>query len=393
MKSFPGTARNLNFFLNSHESSIPGQALILNHSLTRCFTNGGYVDLFEHRDRILKTVVANLHEKRDSYDSGYLFSGPMGTGKSLLATVVANQLGLPLFTLSPDKIIREGMNFYIEHDAQRIPVARYFDIVQSASPCVLLLDEVEAYLKPRRVDEHRQGEITPEQEALTSLFLTCLDGLKDKDAHHRTSVALFMTTNAPRSSDLDLDSIDSTGNSPNAKLEMCKYLSGAIFREKRIDFADFTFHRKYTNQQGCALSQYFLQPLIRSGKLDKSTHMTEAGDFLALYTPAAIDRAISIASNSSQGSITFNDIKKELSASIPRFIEQKNPKLLRIVKSIITTLVDVEEVKTISSPLDFDAITTEAESLAPAEISRRIRDYAPTQLTTENIIAALKRTA
>jgi AAA+ superfamily predicted ATPase len=80
----------------------------------------------------------------DANSSGVLalFAGPSGTGKTLAAEVVANELGLDLFRVDLSQVVDK----YIGETEKRF--GQLFDVAE-ASPMVLFLDEADALLAKR----------------------------------------------------------------------------------------------------------------------------------------------------------------------------------------------------------------------------------------------------
>ena len=80
-----------------------------------------------------------------------LLSGPPGVGKTMTAEYLATQLDLPLLRAEPSTVITSLLGESARRLAETFAEA-------SAHPCVLLLDEFDAFAK-RRDDAHELGEL------------------------------------------------------------------------------------------------------------------------------------------------------------------------------------------------------------------------------------------
>ncbi|PWI49412.1 hypothetical protein CEE45_01060 [Candidatus Heimdallarchaeota archaeon B3_Heim] len=114
-----------------------------------------------------------------------LFFGPPGCGKSLLATDEAKETGLPLYDVTPGKIISKWFGESEKNIDQLFHKAH-------AEPegCILLFDEFDAIA----------GNTRGESEAMTRVrkaLLTALDGYKYKKHDSPNKVTVIATTNRP----------------------------------------------------------------------------------------------------------------------------------------------------------------------------------------------------
>lgn len=81
-----------------------------------------------------------------------LFYGASGTGKTLAASVVANELGLPLYRVDLSQLISK----YIGETQKNI--GRIFDAAESAD-CILFFDEADALFSRRTEAARRPGPL------------------------------------------------------------------------------------------------------------------------------------------------------------------------------------------------------------------------------------------
>ncbi len=80
-----------------------------------------------------------------------LLSGPPGVGKTMTAAWVADQLGLPLYSIEPSQIMTSLLG-----DSARNLIGAFEEAHKT--PCVVLLDEIDAFGKSRD-DPHDVGEL------------------------------------------------------------------------------------------------------------------------------------------------------------------------------------------------------------------------------------------
>lgn len=120
--------------------------------------------LEEHRQR--QRLLSHGYRPK----SKLLFWGPPGTGKTLTAFLLAHELGLPVGVLRLSTVISSFLGDTASH------LQRIFSRA-SASPMVLLLDEVDA-LGKNRDDPHDVGEL----KRVVNSFLQAMDAFRAADS-------------------------------------------------------------------------------------------------------------------------------------------------------------------------------------------------------------------
>jgi transitional endoplasmic reticulum ATPase len=112
---------------------------------------------------------------------GILFSGPSGTGKTLMAKALAGETGLNFITISGPTLFSKWMGESEKalHDI--------FKKAKQSAPCILFFDEIDSLI-PRRGDVSESGQ----SERMTSQFFSELDNLAD-----HSQVLLLAATNRP----------------------------------------------------------------------------------------------------------------------------------------------------------------------------------------------------
>lgn len=106
---------------------------------------------------------------------GLMLYGAPGTGKSMAAKVLANQMEVPLYRLD----VASSMSKYIGESEQRI--SRSLSLLDREAPCVVLFDEIEKLFKG--------GEDLGVSNRILSILLWWLQ-------EHKSRVFVVMTSNA-----------------------------------------------------------------------------------------------------------------------------------------------------------------------------------------------------
>ncbi|CAI2329968.1 unnamed protein product [Caenorhabditis sp. 36 PRJEB53466] len=82
---------------------------------------------------------------------GFIVHGPPGCGKTLFAQAVAGELGIPMLQLAATELV-SGVSGETEEKIRRL-----FDTAKQHSPCILILDDIDA-IAPRRETAQREME-------------------------------------------------------------------------------------------------------------------------------------------------------------------------------------------------------------------------------------------
>lgn len=390
--NFRATPRGYEFFTepNLNSGSVPGQALALSHKLTRCFNDEeGYVDVHGLKDLVLKRAVRSLY----GYDSDssattrtFLLSGPPGTGKSSLAGTIANQLAIPLVLLSPGMVtvVREG-EVEVKYEGRSQTVSEFIHEVNRLAPCVLLMDEVDKILPPRT--KENQNKIP------TDAFLSPMEpGVTE--SRLSTKVVLIMTTNQPPTKEIDVSSINDEGYSGSIDEELCKYIDPAVMREGRSDKKIFVFHRLFTEEQGALFARRFLEPYVKSGKVEGQVDYAEAGKTVMNYTPATVEKVFDDYAKSTQGQVTQEGMLNELKKRPGMIIYHADPRVSNLIDGTINAFVNGFKVKKLGSPAPNAkrlAIRVRELNLTDEQFTEAIACIAPEVLTQENILEAFEK--
>ena len=117
---------------------------------------------------------------------GVLFTGPPGSGKTLLARSIAAKTSAAFFQISGPEIVSKH---YGESEAA---LRKVFQAAQKESPAIIFIDEIDA-IAPKR--DSLSGEKQVERRVVAQL-LTLMDGLSE-----RGQIILMAATNLPDSLD------------------------------------------------------------------------------------------------------------------------------------------------------------------------------------------------
>ncbi|MBO4324453.1 MAG: ATP-dependent zinc metalloprotease FtsH [Lachnospiraceae bacterium] len=114
---------------------------------------------------------------------GALLVGPPGTGKTLLAKAVAGEAHVPFFSLSGSDFVE----MFVGVGASR--VRDLFKQAQSAAPCIIFIDEIDAIGKSR---DSRYGGGNDEREQTLNQLLAEMDGFDTSKG-----IVILAATNRP----------------------------------------------------------------------------------------------------------------------------------------------------------------------------------------------------
>ncbi len=120
-----------------------------------------------------------LSNSRLTPPRGVLFSGPSGTGKTLMAKALAGEMGMTLFVVDPPTLLSKWVG-----ESEK-GLREVFKRAKQASPCILFFDEIEAMAPSRTAED--AGEVS--QRIVSQLFRE-LDGLQSS-----LGIAVIAATN------------------------------------------------------------------------------------------------------------------------------------------------------------------------------------------------------
>lgn len=138
----------------------------------------------------LRQVSLNLALPGLKPPRGILLHGPPGTGKTHLARAIASS------TQSAVLVINGPELSSAYHGETESKLRAVFQEAREKSPCIVVLDEVDA-LVPRREDG-AGGEV---EKRVVATLLTILDGMESDDSTNSDRVVVIGTTNRPNAID------------------------------------------------------------------------------------------------------------------------------------------------------------------------------------------------
>lgn len=151
---------------------------------------GGYDQIKERTRELIELPLRN----RDAFLKinapairGVLFTGPSGTGKTMLGRIIAGHAKATFYLISGPEIISKYLG-----DSEGL-IRAIFDDAKAHAPAIIFFDEIDS-LAPQRSDESHEAS-----RRLVGQLLTLMDGF-NKD----TNVMVIATTNRPEDVDVAL---------------------------------------------------------------------------------------------------------------------------------------------------------------------------------------------
>eukprot|EP00808_Paulinella_micropora_P030638 g63101.t1 len=176
--------------LTPYEMTILHEVILPDELKVHMDDIGGLRDL---KDNVRHEVLRPLRH-RDLYRNshlaappkGVLLMGPPGTGKTMLAKAIANEVGVVFINFSVSNMQSKWYG-----DNEKL-VAALFSVAQKLAPCILFIDEIDVFLRRRADSDHEVSSRVKGQ------FMSLWDGLL---TDRNNAVLVLATTNRP--ADLD----------------------------------------------------------------------------------------------------------------------------------------------------------------------------------------------
>jgi ATP-dependent 26S proteasome regulatory subunit len=214
---------------------------------------GGSPDIIERAAELIE-VPLKYHEALLKINArpvkGVLFTGPAGTGKTMLAQIIANQAGAQFYQIKGPEIVSKWLG------ASEELIRKVFEDARKQPRAIIFFDELDS-LAPQRSDDSHEAT-----RRLVGQLLTEMDGFDKKQ-----NIVVIATTNRPQ----DLDA--------------------ALRRPGRFDWQiDFTLPSEPDRQEILRVSSKNLSigtglPLV---EIAAKTEGWSAADLAAIWTEAAL---------------------------------------------------------------------------------------------------------
>ncbi len=150
---------------------------------------GGYPQVVDRARELIETQL----ERKDHLDAigarpikGILFTGPPGTGKTMLAKIIAAESGADFFAVSGPEIVSKWLG-----DSESL-LRRIFEAAEASDRAIIFFDEIDS------VAEKRDGDTHEASKRLVAQFLTEMDGFDERSG---SNVIVIAATN--RAHDID----------------------------------------------------------------------------------------------------------------------------------------------------------------------------------------------
>lgn len=144
---------------------------------------GGYPEVVERARELIETQL----ERKELLDAigarpvrGVLFTGPPGTGKTMLAKIIAHASGADFFVVSGPEIVSKWVG-----DSESV-LRRIFQEAEASERAIIFFDEIDS------VAEKRGGDTHEASRRLVAQFLTEMDGF---DEQANSNVIVIAATN------------------------------------------------------------------------------------------------------------------------------------------------------------------------------------------------------
>lgn len=178
---------------NQYENMIAGDMVFPDEiDVTFADVGGHDVDKREIYDLVclpLKRpdIFAKTRSTLISPPRGILLYGPPGTGKTMMAKAIAKESGAAFINLK----ISTTMDYFVG-ESQKL-VRAVFTLARKLSPCIIFIDEIDAFLRERKSTDH----VVDSQ--MKAEFMALWDGIEsDRDVNHEQfGIVVIGATNRP----------------------------------------------------------------------------------------------------------------------------------------------------------------------------------------------------
>lgn len=336
------TSVNQKLFFNPQTSTPRGKALLIYRAYKsdsppyKSFKD--YYGMNDLKQYALSSAIEVVISKRAS--KGLLLSGEPGTGKSMFASVLANELALPLIVVKSSEVAN---------------LSRYLDDIKNTGCCVVLVDEIERIAKPSNMDARILG------------FFKALQKLP---------VITIATTNSPATDTIEGMAINKDGTSAAINKVLVQNVHPDCLKTMR---PCYFFHR---NSVGSDFTKQYLEQLIKM-KRGKESNIENLGFISTLgkgLTPFDIMTAI----NQEVGS----SLEPTKIISTLGKLQLGRPRILTRAKEIkqVTSNLEFEEALKVRGKLDFKKLAFVSEDISIDRIEE-IVSGCTTEIDQDSLLA------
>jgi cell division protease FtsH len=138
------------------------------------------VEVIEWMKNPSKLVMANV-----KLPTGFLFAGPSGTGKTMLAKALAGECQMPFFSVSAADLSSSYAGGTTEN------IKQLFDTARKYAPAIIFIDEIDA------IGGNRERNTSPDSHMVVNTLLTEMDGFNEA----QEPLFILAATNYPRTLD------------------------------------------------------------------------------------------------------------------------------------------------------------------------------------------------
>jgi cell division protease FtsH len=134
------------------------------------------IEVVEWMKNPAKLVMANV-----KLPTGFLFAGPSGTGKTMLAKALAGECNMPFFSVSAADLSSRFAGGTTEN------IKKLFDTARKYAPAIIFIDEIDA------IGGNRERNISPDSQMVVNTLLSEMDGFNEA----KEPIFVLAATNYP----------------------------------------------------------------------------------------------------------------------------------------------------------------------------------------------------
>ncbi|MEV0576674.1 AAA family ATPase [Streptomyces sp. NPDC050392] len=182
------STRAIKFLDDSTDDSLPQRFIVPRDDSLSFDDFGGYGEIIT-RARELIEIPLQYHEALKNIGArpvkGVLFSGPSGTGKTLLARIIANQADATFYAINGPEVLSKWYG-----QSEEI-IRQIFEDAKKRDRAIIFFDEIDSLASQRSDESHEASR------RVVGQLLALMDGFSPE-----TNVMVIGTTNRPQ----DIDS-------------------------------------------------------------------------------------------------------------------------------------------------------------------------------------------